>query len=168
MKSFKKNLILVPIIAIILLIGVYLLSRPSKTNDAAPTAPDFSFSLLNGKRINLSDYQGKPVVINFWASWCPPCRAEAPTLTKIANRYKGQVQFLGVVYQDSEANARAFIKEFGIPYPNGIDVDGKITAAYKVTGVPETFFVDKDGRLQGHWIGAIDEPTLTGYIDKLL
>lgn len=167
--SRNIRVMLLPVfIALIAIGGFFLLSRPANPS-ATVQAPDFSYRLLNGKKVALSDYRGKtPVVMNFWASWCPPCQAEAPTLAKIAKIYRGKVRFLGIVVQDTAPNAEKFIKQFGIPYSNGLDSTGGIGRGYKITGVPETFFITKDGVARAHWIGAIEEKTLTGYIDKLI
>lgn len=131
-------------------------------------APDFKLKLFSGQTITLKDFAGKsPVVINFWASWCPPCREEAPTLAKVSKLYEGRVEFIGVVTNDTQANALAFMKEFGISYDNGIDQDN-IAAKYGITGIPETFWIDKQGQTVDHWIGAIDEVNLTYRIQKLI
>ncbi len=131
-------------------------------------APDFKLKLFSGQTITLKDFAGKrPVVINFWASWCPPCREEAPTLAKVSKLYEGRVEFIGIVTNDTQANALAFMKEFGISYDNGIDQDN-IAAKYGITGIPETFWIDKQGQIVDHWIGAIDEANLTYRIQKLI
>jgi cytochrome c biogenesis protein CcmG/thiol:disulfide interchange protein DsbE len=131
-------------------------------------APDFKLTLFSGQTIGLNDFKGKgPVVINFWASWCDPCREEGPTLAKVSRMYEGKVKFIGIVYNDTQANAQAFMNEFGIGYDNGID-QGNIAADYRITGIPETFWIDKYGLIVGHWIGAIDEATLTYNTQKLI
>ncbi len=133
------------------------------------TAPDFTYTLLDGTEMSLSSLRGKPVVLNFWASWCPPCRAEARTLEKVWEAYKGKgVQFLGVAVNDQEKDAKAFLKEFGITYPNGQDTTTKISASYAITGIPETFFITKDGKIARHWIGPIEEKQLSSFIEGIL
>ena len=131
-------------------------------------ATDFTLPLFDGGSIALSSLKGKPVVINFWASWCPPCREEAPILEAVWRRYKDKnVAFIGVDIQDKEADARAYIKEFGITYPNGPDLGGKITVDYGVSGIPVTFFVNREGRIVSRWVGAIDERLLVARIEEL-
>ena len=131
-------------------------------------APDFTLKLFSGQTITLKDFTGKtPVVINFWASWCQPCRDEAPVLAKVSKVYAGRVEFIGVVTNDGQANALAFMKEFGIAYDNGIDQDF-IGGKYRITGIPETFWIDRQGQVIDHWIGAIDEINLTLRIQKLI
>jgi peroxiredoxin len=143
-------------------------ANSSKTNSFANNlAPDFNLPLLTGRVVKLSDYRGKPLVLNFWASWCPACREEGPTLGKVSQAYEGKVQFLGVIVQDSKEKAEAFMKESNISYDNVID-NGTAVQLYKVTGIPQTFFIDRKGRIVGHWIGAITEDKLVQYIKQLL
>lgn len=138
-----------------------------RTEDMGP-APDFIVKIIDGKKVSLKDFRGKPLVINFWASWCPPCREETPILVKVANRYRGRIRFLGIVFQDTVANVRTFEKEFDVPYENALDPTEAAAHAYKITGVPETFVIDSNGRLRASWIGAIDEKRLTGFVKSVL
>lgn len=124
-------------------------------------APDFSLTLFDGNTIRLSDFRGKVVFLNFWASWCPPCRAEARLLEEAWQRYKDQgIVFLGVDIQDTEAEARRFLQEFGVTYLNGRDPKNRIAIDYGVYGIPETFFIDKEGRITYKHIGALGWQTL--------
>ncbi|GAB4528452.1 MAG: hypothetical protein Fur0018_14550 [Anaerolineales bacterium] len=132
-------------------------------------APDFTLHTFDGQDITLSDLRGQVVVINFWASWCPPCREEAPYLEQTWRKYKDRgVVFLGVDYVDTEPEARAYIAEFDITYPNGPDLQTRISQAYNMQGVPETFFVAKDGTLRGVHIGPLVPPQLDNKIEELL
>jgi cytochrome c biogenesis protein CcmG/thiol:disulfide interchange protein DsbE len=131
--------------------AVAVLSRP---------ATDFTLPLydpFNGQSdFRLSDYRGQVVVINFWASWCPPCREEAPVLEQMWRNYQGQdVVFVGVDIWDTEQDARAYMQEFGISFPNAVDNRGKIAVEYGVTGIPETYFITPDGMISRKVIGAI-------------
>jgi cytochrome c biogenesis protein CcmG, thiol:disulfide interchange protein DsbE len=131
-------------------------------------APDFSLTLFDGSKLALSDLRGRAVVLNFWASWCPPCREEARDMERVWQAYRDRgVVFLGVNIQDSEQNARAFMEEFGISYPNGQDTSA-IASSYGLTGIPETFFITGDGQVNRRWIGAIGERQLSAFIDELL
>ena len=124
---------------------------------------------FKGETITLSDLRGQVVIINFWASWCPPCRDEAPYLEATWRKYKGRgVVFIGLDYVDTEPKALAYIEEFDITYPNGPDIGEKMARAYHIKGVPETFFVDKTGQLRGVHIGPLSPPTLDNKIDQLL
>ena len=128
-------------------------------------APDVG----TGQVVSLVDYDGHPIIINFWASWCPPCRAEAPGLEKIwrDNMDSGLV-LLGVNVQDTEGDAVQYLKDFGITFPNVLDRGGQITIDYGVTGLPVTFFVSRDGRVLGRWVGTISESGLENNARLLL
>lgn len=132
-------------------------------------APEFTLPLFNGGEFTLSEMQGKVVVVNFWASWCIPCRDEAPFLERAWQRYRDQgVVFIGIDYLDTDKEAQAFLQEFGITYPNGPDIGTEISRQYRITGVPETFFVAKDGRLGDMEIGPLTEARLVSAIETLL
>ncbi len=133
-------------------------------------APAFSLASLNSGSLNLSDLRGRVVVVNFWASWCyPACWNEAPRLEAAWRRYRDRgVVLVGVVYQDSEANAREFIRRQGKTYPNGVDPASCIAIDYGLYGVPETFFIDRAGRIRWKHAGEIDEETLRANIESLL
>ncbi len=111
---------------------------------------------LDGKNvIHLEDLRGKVVVINFWASWCKPCEQEALDLQKAWEEYapSGEVVFLGIGWTDTEPNARVYLKKFNITYPNGPDLGTRISQYFRIKGVPETYFVDRDGVLQHVKVG---------------
>ena len=132
-------------------------------------APDFTLASFDGREVTLSELRGQVVVINFWASWCPPCREEAAYLERTWRKYKDNgVVFLGVDYVDTEKEALAYIQEFDITYLNGPDIGTRISEAYNIKGVPETFFVAKNGELRGVHIGPLQSPQLDEKIDELL
>ena len=132
-------------------------------------APDFTLTSFNGETLTLSDLRGQVVVINFWASWCPPCREEAAYLEQTWRMYKDLgVVFIGVDYLDTEAEALAYMEEFDITYFNGPDLRTKISQAYKIQGVPETFYGAKNGELRGLKIGPLVSPELDQKIEELL
>ena len=119
-------------------------------------APDFSLALFDGSEMYLSDLRGQVVVLNFWSSWCGPCREEAPDLQKIWEIYEDKgVAVLGVSYKDAEDASRAFVEEFGLTYPNGADLKGKVSRAYGITGVPETFVIDAEGKVAWFYMGQV-------------
>ena len=131
-------------------------------------APDFTLPLFDGGELVLSDFIGRPIVLNFWASWCAPCREEAIGLERAWRNYKNDdVLFVGLDIQDSEESARAYLQEFGVTYPSGRDVDGKITVDYGVIGIPVTFFVNREGAIERRWVGALDEGQLLAWVDEL-
>jgi cytochrome c biogenesis protein CcmG/thiol:disulfide interchange protein DsbE len=130
-------------------------------------APGFALTLVDGPAVALDDFRGKVVFVNFWASWCPPCRAEAPMLEATWRRLQEQgVVFLGVNTQDEEPRARAFLQEFGITFPNGRDPDGRIAIDYGVWGLPEAFIVDPAGRITYKHIGTLGQTLLLAKLDE--
>lgn len=130
-------------------------------------APPFTLTLFDGKKISLNDLRGKVVFLNFWASWCPPCRAEARDLEEAWQKYKDKkIVFLGIDIQDTEAAALAFLKEFEITYLNGRDASGKISIDYGVWGIPETFFIDPEGRITYKHVGDLGLPIITSKLDE--
>lgn len=142
-------------------------SAQSLSEDAL--APDFTLALFDGGELTLSELRGKVVVVNIWASWCIPCRDEAPFLERAWRRFRDRdVIFIGIAYLDTDKESRAFIQEFDITYPNGPDIGTQIARQYRITGVPETFFVAKDGRLVDLEIGPLSEARLVGAIETLL
>jgi len=116
-------------------------------------APNFQLGLFDGSTFTLSDalQTGKPVVVNFWASWCGPCADEAAVLQDAARRTAGQVTFVGVNVQDVDADAQAFMSKYGVTYQNGSGNAGPISIQYGMRGVPETYFIASDGRLVRKW-----------------
>jgi cytochrome c biogenesis protein CcmG/thiol:disulfide interchange protein DsbE len=132
-------------------------------------APDFSLTSFEGETLTLSELQGQVIIINFWASWCPPCRDEAPYLEQTWRKYKDQdVIFIGVDYVDTDKEALAYIEEFDITYFNGPDIGTRISQAYNIQGVPETFFIAKNGELRGMHVGPLFPPDLDNKIEGLL
>ena len=132
-------------------------------------APDFSLTGFDGRTVALSELRGQVAIINFWASWCPPCREEAAYLEQTWRKYQDiGVVFIGVDYVDTEKEALAYIAEFDITYINGPDIGTRISDAYNIQGVPETFFVAKNGELRGVHIGPLISPQLDEKIDELL
>lgn len=118
--------------------------------------------------MSLANLRDRVIVVNFWASWCETCWEEAPVLQKAWQEYQGQgVTFIGIAYKDTEGKARAFLDEFGITYPNALDPTNRIARAYRIRGVPETFFI-KDGQIADLYIGPLTEDQLVTRIEKLL
>lgn len=111
--------------------------------------PQFGFTTFDGQEIQSTDFTGKILVVNFWASWCKPCEQEARELEEAHQYYKpgGDVIFVGMTYSDTEPNSLAYLKKFGITYPNGPDLATKASQMFRVKGVPETFIIDRQGRL---------------------
>lgn len=135
----------------------------------ARPAPDFLMESFGGDPIRLSELRGRIVVVNFWASWCPPCREEARILAAAADAYADRgVIFLGVNVWDADADARAFLARYDVRYPNAPDGGGRITIDYGVTGLPETFLITKEGTLAKKWIGPFTPIQLAQFIEEAL
>jgi len=161
--------ILLAVVAFLILLALGLRAR-----GAGPVsqgmAPRFVLTLFDGGQLSLEELRGQVVVINFWASWCGPCLDEAPILEQVWRDYKDQgVIFAGIDYVDTEPDARAYMKRFDVTYPNGPDLGSKIAQAYHIRGVPETYFVDREGRLAKSKIGPLSsEAELVAILDNLL
>lgn len=126
-----------------------------------PASGQLFRSVLVGQR-------GTPVVVNIWASWCGPCRVEAPLLQRAAHQYQSKVTFLGVNAQDSSDSAARFLTRYGITYPNLVDVDGEITQALGFRGFPTTYILDGSGRVRFSVVGGISEQTLAARLSQVL
>lgn len=135
----------------------------------ARPAPDFLVDSFTDEPVRLAELRGRTIVLNFWASWCPPCRAEARTLAAAAEAYADRgVNLLGINVWDSDAEARAFLERYDVRYLNGPDNGGRITIEYGVTGLPETFLITKEGTLIRKWIGPFTEIQLARFIEEAL
>jgi cytochrome c biogenesis protein CcmG/thiol:disulfide interchange protein DsbE len=134
-----------------------------------PAAP-FALTSFDGAPITLDALRGKVVVLNFWASWCyPACYEEAPLLESTWRKYKAQgLMLVGVDIQDKEANAREFMRRFNFTFPNGPDPGSKISIDYGVYGVPETFFIDREGRITYKHVGAVTPALMDEQVQALL
>jgi cytochrome c biogenesis protein CcmG, thiol:disulfide interchange protein DsbE len=132
-------------------------------------APPFTRPKLNGKgTISLADLRGHPVVLNFWASWCGPCKQEAPLLAQAEKEWRKQgVVFLGVDSEDQTDNAKVFEGAYGISYESAFDPSGELADQYGVMGYPETFFLDAKGKIREKFIGPIDAETLSTYLAQV-
>ncbi|MYM19908.1 redoxin family protein [Brevibacterium sp. 5221] len=133
---------------------------------------DLAFTLLDGKRADLKQWRPRAVVINLWYAACPPCRREAPELVKVAQKYKGRAEFLGVNVRDQKAAAQAFIDTFAIKYPVMLDADGRmvslLSAILPPQATPSTVVLDAQGRAAARIVGRVESSTLTGVIDDAL
>ena len=167
-------LVVVGIGALTALLAFGLANRSPVTGRSGVTridkpAPTISMTLYGGGVLSPADYADKPVVVNFWASWCGPCRQEAPIFERLSQEYGERgVQFIGVNIQDAEADAEAYLREYDITYPNGKDDNGSISIDYGVIGIPVTFFINKDGVVQRRWAGVMRETQLRQWIDELV
>lgn len=132
-------------------------------------APPFTLaSVDDGSPISLASLKGKPVVVNFWATWCEPCKQEHGVLTQAARLYGDRVQFVGVVYEDEKPKIDAFLQRYGSGYPALMDDGGKTAIAYGITGVPETFFIDASGTITSKYNGPLSPDLLRSHVTPLL
>jgi peroxiredoxin len=136
------------------------------------TAPDFTLDSLAGESLTLSDLRGKVVVLNLWASWCPPCRAEMPAMNAVYEKFRDQgLVVLGVntTFQDDETNARAAIREWGLDFPIVFDRDGVMSRQYRLQAMPTTFFIGRDGVIHDMVFGGpMSEALIASKIEKLI
>jgi cytochrome c biogenesis protein CcmG/thiol:disulfide interchange protein DsbE len=133
-----------------------------------PAAP-FTLTTFDGERISLESFRGKVVVLNFWASWCyPACYEEAPVLERGWREYRDRsVMLVGINIQDKEEPARKFLQQFGHTFPNAPDPQGRVSVDYGVYGVPETFFIDRAGRVRAKHVGAVTEQIFRAQVERL-
>jgi thiol-disulfide isomerase/thioredoxin len=182
----RERLGWITLIALAGLLGagwIYLSREPAATGpttlSTAPyvgnLAPDFTLQAVDGRTITLSDYTadgtpvvGTPVVLNFWATWCPPCRIEMPYFESVNQRYGGDVAILGLNQAESAAIIEAYARENNLTYPLLVDGDMKVNNLYGVLNLPTTIFIDGNGIVREVLIGTISRAVLEDRIDKLL
>jgi cytochrome c biogenesis protein CcmG/thiol:disulfide interchange protein DsbE len=136
------------------------------------SAPDFTLDSLGGGQVTLSDLRGKVVLVNFWASWCPPCRAEMPAIGKVYRSHKDLgLEVLGVntTNQDSQTSAAAFVQEVGVTFPILFDRNGAVSAGYTLQGLPTSFFIDRKGVIRSVVVGGpMSEALIQSKVEDLL
>ncbi|MHA0857229.1 peroxiredoxin family protein [Paenibacillus sp. CMAA1364] len=133
-------------------------------------APDFELMDLKGKPVKLSDYKGKKVIINFWATWCPPCRAEMPHMEKIYEEYGDDVIVLAVNLTNTESKAsdvHTFVEKFELTFPIVLDEKGYVSDTYRIIAYPTSYFVDTQGVIQEIFQGAINYDMMTKALSKI-
>ncbi len=171
----------VAILAVAALVGLLVYGVAAKSEDKTideavakgerPAAPSMSLPVLGGSgQQSLADLRGKVVVLNFWASWCDPCKDEAPELERAQQRLaaSGDGTVLGVTFRDLTKDSQRFVKDFGLTYPSIRDVDGELAKEYGTRALPETFVIDRDGRIVGVSRGTVNRAFLDAKIDEAL
>jgi cytochrome c biogenesis protein CcmG/thiol:disulfide interchange protein DsbE len=170
--SWKQALIPLAILPLILLLAYGFWTDPKAIPSPLirKAAPSFRMTVFDGGELSLEALRGKPVVLNFWASWCyPACYEEAPLLESTWRKYRAQgLMIVGVDIQDKEANAREFMRRFSFTFPNGPDPGSKISIDYGVYGVPETFFIDREGRITYKHVGGVTPMLMDEQVQVLL
>ncbi|NLD87255.1 MAG: TlpA family protein disulfide reductase [Clostridiales bacterium] len=178
----NRRFLLITVILLVLLIGAYfgysILSgkyNPEKIEAVGETeintAADFTVFDLEGNEVKLSDFFGKPVVVNFWASWCGPCRMELPAFDNLAEEYGEDVEFMMVNltdgYRETVSGIEKFVTSNGLTFPLYFDINGNASTAYSVYSIPLTVFIDSDGNVKNKHNGTMSENKLRTYIESL-
>ncbi|MEO4054224.1 redoxin domain-containing protein [Solibacillus sp. CAU 1738] len=185
----KKNIgLILVLILVAIMLGTYITEQIEKSKqikaesigrevelvgaEKGKLAPDFTLQTLEGDTVSLSDYKGKKIVLNFWASWCPPCKAEMPHMQDYYKKYadKENVVILAanLTYEDgSKDKVQQFIDSFNITFPILMMGNKEVVNTYKVISLPSTFMIDTDGRIQHQIVGPLDQASLKEYVHSL-
>ncbi len=143
--------------------------RPTPVGHETVAAPDFTLQTLDGEEVSLSDYRGKLVMLNFWATWCPPCNAEMPDLQHYYEQHQDEdFIILGINYEGSPEEVGDFVKKYDVTFPILLDSDGRIAQLFGVQGLPTSFFVDKEGNVLGYQPGPVTKEMLEQGLTPLL
>ncbi len=179
-QTLRRTVLPIILLVVLVVLGTrvfQVVSMPtnSSMNMNAPSpligriAPNFRLETLNGGYVDLQGLRGKAVVLNFWASWCIPCRDEAPLLRAAQEKYgKKNLIVVGSIYNDTPQKAQAFVTEFALAYPNLIDPNGKNAVSYGVTGLPETYFINQFGVIVSKKIGPLEATDFEKRINQVL
>lgn len=161
---------MLPLVLIALFAWLTVAGRPGGSPTAIGSqAPDFTLMSTDGETVRLSDLRGRPVIVNFWASWCVPCIEEFPLLRDAAERHaEDDLAIVGVVFDDGPETASAFMEEHGGTWPALLDPDASVASAYAVFGPPETYFIGRDGRIVARQIGQFSERSLEDKLDAII
>jgi thiol-disulfide isomerase/thioredoxin len=142
-----------------------------KANPAVPEinapAPGFALESLSGDTLSLSDFKGKPVIINYWATWCIPCKVEMPLLQRYANQYQNDLIVLAVNDGEPVEKVKSFVQGLNLTLPVLLDPNETVTQLYRIRGFPSTMFIDRDGKIRYQHIGILNEEELKGYLSEL-
>lgn len=173
LNTGSKLAVLIIILIILILLAFALFGNRNGVTRTSPLvgreAPEFTLRLFNGEELALSELRGKTVLLNFWASWCMPCRQEARALEKTWQKYKDKdVVFIGVNVWDDNSSAHSYMEKYGGEYPHGSDPEEEIQVDYGVGGVPETYFIDSAGNIIDKYNGPLTEQIIDYYIEKAI
>lgn len=151
--------------------GVFIdKDAPVKEEISAPypgyRAPDFALPDLNGNLVRLSDFRGKPVLLNFWATWCPPCRKEIPDLQRFHEQYGDKIVLLGIDWGEDVEEVKRFLERYRATYPQLMDKDGRFFVLYQLTGLPTSYWIDEQGIVRGIWLGAMKTEDMVAGFQK--
>ena len=170
----NRNVLLIGVVIAASLVAIVFMGlgrNPSEIRSPLIGKPAPSFTLREvgtNRPVDLTQYRGRPLVVNFWATWCLPCWDEHPVLVANARMLEGSVNFVGVVFQDKEATILNFLSQRGSAYPTVVDDKGKTAIAYGVGGIPETFFIDADGVIRAKYSGPMNGDVLREQLQKVM
>ena len=169
----RRRRVVVAVIAVTAVTAAVVVALASGATDGPAgrvavdgAAPQFDLPRvgLDGERVRLADFEGRPLVVNFWASWCVPCRKEMPALQAAAERLDGEVAFVGINHQDGRSPAAEFEHDVGVRYPSGYDPGGAVARDFGVVGLPTTVLVDARGRIVARRLGEVTEDELLALV----
>jgi peroxiredoxin len=180
-----RNVLATIVIGIVIAGVVWFFDRPGGDGSSEPItltasasgpppevgreAPDFQVQGLGGESIRLSDFRGSAVWINFWASWCPPCRAESPDIEAVYQTKQGEgLVVLALSIGEGASAVRDYVERTGITFTVGLDEETEISAAYRIAGIPSHYFVDRDGILRESRVGSMSRETMEERVDEIL
>ncbi|MGG0938631.1 TlpA disulfide reductase family protein [Brevibacillus centrosporus] len=169
-----KKLLVVLIIIVLAVLAFYNNQSKKGTLDQIPkvgfSAPNFSLTALDKQTYGIAGERDKPVIINFWASWCGPCRQEAPDLKAVYEKYQDKLDFyaINMTSNDDLESAKLFVKEFAFQFPILLDEKGTISDQYQVISIPTTYFIDRNGIIKHKIIGATDRGSFEQYVKELV
>ncbi|MFN3344387.1 MAG: TlpA family protein disulfide reductase [Chloroherpetonaceae bacterium] len=179
----RISILTISVVLVVAASGMALMMTPASNAEAVQTsvatdgkkAPDFSLTTIDGKSLNLYDYKGKGVIINFWATWCPPCRAEIPDMIELQKEYESKgFSFIGIAVGDEEEKVKAFVSAQKMNYPVAMGSRelaasyGKFTKEGAIRGIPTSFVINGKGEIVDYFIGARDKATFTEAIKKAI
>lgn len=180
-RTLVMAALLVPIVGLLVLMawalaqtggnpgGVAINTQSGEAEVETGPAPMFLLPLIDGGVLDTEELRGKVVMVDFWSSWCPPCVQEAPVLAATYPLYADKgVEFVGVAIWDEESEVSKHVERFNVTYPNGIDAQGRVAISYGVRGIPEKFFLDREGRLVRKYVGPITAATLGSILEEIM
>jgi cytochrome c biogenesis protein CcmG/thiol:disulfide interchange protein DsbE len=136
-------------------------------NGTGSFAVNFELETTSGETIQLSDMQGKPVLVNFWATWCEPCQVEMPLIQEYYEKYSPDLNVMAVNYDETTGEIQPYVKKLGLTFPVLLDPGGKITDLYQIRGFPTTYFIDREGFIHGVYVGILSKHTLEENLKKI-
>ncbi|MCB0077689.1 MAG: TlpA family protein disulfide reductase [Anaerolineales bacterium] len=159
--------IIVAVVALLALMA-YGMFAADRTQLVDGPVPDLTLTTYDGEQIALRELEGTPIVLNFWASWCRECDKEMGWLQAASEDHAGELFVLGVAHVDTERAAVAYLEKYGITYQSGPDLGGQFADVFRIKGVPETFFIDREGVIRGMHLGTLEKADLDDWIAQLL